>query len=284
MAATHNRVSKTHQRIGMIGVIRALAVLIMGGVIDLLSAPVFADPPVPTPDHVVVVVMENRSFSEIMHGREAPFIADLATRGALFTNSFALAHPSQPNYFALFSGSTHGITDNNVYALHAPTLAGALRMAGKSFVGYVERGSPRHHRPWQTFADAQGVERNLAAFPSDFTKLPTISFVIPNNDHDMHDGSIKQGDTWLKRYLGRYAEWCATNNDLFILTFDEDNRRENNHILTLLVGRSVKPGQYDERITHYKLLRTLEAMHGLSPLGHSVAETPVAYVWHQESR
>jgi hypothetical protein len=147
MAATHNRVSKTHQRIGITGVIRALAVLIMGGVIDILSVPVFADPPVPTPDHVVVVVMENRSFSEIIHGREAPFIADLATRGALFTNSFALAHPSQPNYFALFSGSTHGIADNNVYALHAPTLAGALRMAGKSFVGYVERGSPRHHRP-----------------------------------------------------------------------------------------------------------------------------------------
>jgi phosphatidylinositol-3-phosphatase len=265
------------------GVIRALAALIMGEVISILSAPVFADLPVPTPDHVVVVVMENHSFSEIIDSSEAPFIADLAKQGAIFTHSFAVAHPSQPNYFALFSGSTHGITDNNVYALHAPTLAGALRTAGKSFVGYVEQGSPRKHRPWQTFADAQGVEQNLAAFPSDFTKLPTISFVIPNNDHDMHDGSIEQGDAWLKRHLGPYAEWCATHNDLFILTFDEDNGRENNQILTLLVGGSVKPGQYDERVTHYRLLRTLEAMHGVSPLGHRTAETPITYVWHEVS-
>ena len=83
-------------------------------------------------------------------------------------------------------------------------------------VGYVERGSPRKHRPWKTFADAQGVEEDFAAFPSDFTKLPSISFVIPNDDNNMHDGSIQRGDAWLKQHLGAYAEWCATHNDLLI--------------------------------------------------------------------
>jgi phosphatidylinositol-3-phosphatase len=189
-----------------ISVIRPCVVLVMG----VLSVPVFADQPTPTPDHVVVVVMENHSFSEIIDGRQAPFIADLARRGAMFTRSFAVTHPSQPNYFALFSGATHGITDNNAHALDAPTLASALHGVGKTFVGYVERGSPRKHNPWETFADAQHVEEEFAVFPSDFTKLPSISFVIPNDDNNMHDGSIEQGDAWLRQHLGAYAEWCAS--------------------------------------------------------------------------
>src|SRR5689334_6993593 len=110
-----------------VSMIRALILLIMGLVVCILSAPVFADWQLPTPDHVVVVVMENRSFSEIIDNSQAPFVGDLARRGAIFTHSFAVARPSQPNYFALFSGSTHGIADNNAHTLDAPTLAGALR-------------------------------------------------------------------------------------------------------------------------------------------------------------
>src|SRR6266446_4669534 len=66
---------------------------------------------VPTFDHVVIVVEENHASGEILGNTQAPYINGLATTGALFTNSFAVDHPSQPNYLALFSGSTQGSTD-----------------------------------------------------------------------------------------------------------------------------------------------------------------------------
>src|SRR5579863_4265537 len=126
-----------------------------------LSAPIArADDGLPAPDHVVVVMMENHAFGEIINPRRAPFIASLAAKGASFTNAFAVAHPSEPNYFALFSGSTQDIHDDGTYSFtHAPTLAGALAAAQKTFIGYVERGSPRKHDPWESFASARGVER-----------------------------------------------------------------------------------------------------------------------------
>src|SRR5262245_51543061 len=92
----------------------------------------------PRPDHIVVVVMENHDFSEIIGSPKAPFINDLGRRGATFTMSFAVTHPSQPNYFALFTGSTQGVESNDTYLLDAPTLAGSLERAGRSFVGYAE--------------------------------------------------------------------------------------------------------------------------------------------------
>src|SRR5206468_8122384 len=66
----------------------------------------------PQPDLVVVVVFENHTFDEVVDPNSAPFIYRLATGGALFVNAFAVTHPSQPNYFALFSGSTQGVRDN----------------------------------------------------------------------------------------------------------------------------------------------------------------------------
>jgi|GEM_PF-4072826 len=66
----------------------------------------------PRPDHIVIVIEENKSFSQIIGNKDAPYINELAKRGALFTRSYGITHPSQPNYLALFSGSTRGITSN----------------------------------------------------------------------------------------------------------------------------------------------------------------------------
>ncbi len=237
---------------------------------------------IPVPDHVVVVVMENHSFPQIMNGDQAPFIHDLARRGALFTRSFAITHPSQPNYFALFSGSTHDVTDDDVHTIDAPTLAGALKRAGKTFIGYVEDGSPRKHNPWESFPDSRGVERKLAAFPSDYTKLPTVSFVIPNLEDDMHDGTVAQGDHWLSEDLDHYAEWCLHNNSLLVLTFDEDDLETGNRITTIFVGASVVPGAYDQRIDHYNVLKTILKMYDLPPLAESASAKPITGVWRRE--
>jgi phosphatidylinositol-3-phosphatase len=234
---------------------------------------------VPRPDHVVVVVMENHSFAEIIGSGKAPFIDSLAAGGATFTNSFAAAHPSQPNYFALFSGSTQGVRDNGVYLIAAPTLAGSLRADGRSFIGYVEHGSPRKHNPWESFVNSQSVEQDISKFPRDFTKLPTVSFVTPNLDNDMHDGSIARGDAWLRRHLGAYAEWCAKNNDLLIVTFDESHQGASKLIPTLFFGGPVEPGQYGEQINHYTVLRTIEAMYDLPALADTAGQRPITGVW-----
>src|SRR4051812_11823155 len=105
--------------------------------------------PIPRPDHIVVVVEENHDYSNVVNNSEARFINQLTTEGALFTNYRGVARPSQPNYFAMFSGSTHGVTDNSNHFFSAPTLAGQLESAGYSFAGYAESGSPRKHNPWE---------------------------------------------------------------------------------------------------------------------------------------
>jgi len=118
-----------------------------------------------------VVIFENHTFDQIIDPGRAPFIYDLGTSGALFVNSFAVAHPSQPNYFALFSGSTQAVRDNDHdHSFDVPSLASALNAAQNSFVGYIETGSPREHNPWESFNNVSGVERNLTELPNECQK------------------------------------------------------------------------------------------------------------------
>jgi acid phosphatase len=264
--------------------VRVLAAVLAAATLGL-SAPSFADSAdgLPAPDHIIVVMMENHSFDEILNGgAEAGFLARLAKAGANFVNAFAIGHPSEPNYFALFSGSTQGVRDDGRYSFKMPTLAGALTAAHKSFVGYVEPGSPRKHNPWESFDDSQGAERMMARFPTDFAELPTVAFVVPDLDHDMHDGSVRQGDGWIEAHLAAYAEWAQAHNSLLIVTFDEDDYSDQNRIPTIVIGEHVVPGRYTARINHYTVLRTILAMYGLPPLGETADETPITGIWQTD--
>ena len=95
---------------------------------------------VPTPDHVVIVVEENRAGNEILGSSAAPFINSLAKGGASFSNFYALTHPSQPNYLDLFSGSPQGTNDNShpSSTFTTPNLAASLMKTGYTFGGYSE--------------------------------------------------------------------------------------------------------------------------------------------------
>ena len=145
LACVHRRMSGNHRWI-----IAALSAGIMSLPIQTAQGQ-----NIPQFDHVVVVIMENHAFHQIVRPNR-PFIYRLATNGALFVNAFAVSHPSQPNYFALFSGSTQGVRDNKDHTFDVPTLASALEAAGKSFIGYVETGSPRWHNPWKSFTNMIG--------------------------------------------------------------------------------------------------------------------------------
>jgi phospholipase C len=244
-------------------------------------------------DHIVVVMEENHSFDDIIGSTSAPYINSLAAQGASFTDSFAVTHPSQPNYVALFSGSTQGLTsDSCPHTFTGDNLGNQVRTAGLSFTGYSESlpadGSTvctsgeyaRKHSPWTNFSDLPTtVNKKFSEFPTDFTTLPTVSFVIPNLLDDMHDGTIAEGDTWLRTNLDAYVQWASAHNSLLIVTWDEDDNSQNNQIPTLFVGAHVTPGNYTEHITHYNVLRTLEDAYGLAHLGNSATATPITDVW-----
>ena len=249
---------------------------------------------VPTPAHIVVVIEENHSYNEIIGSSSAPYINALANSGALFTSSFAITHPSEPNYLAFFSGSTQGITDDSCpHTFAGPDLGGELPAAGKTFGGYSEsmpsagftgciypKGNKalyfRKHNPWVDFTDVPSSDNlPFSNFPTNFSSLPTISFVVPNINDDMHNGTIQQADSWLQSNINPYVQWAKTNNSLLIVTWDEDDGTQNNQIPTIFVGPMVKVGQYSETITHYTVLRTLEDAYGLPYANNSATATPI---------
>lgn len=262
---------------------------------------------IPRPDHLVIVIEENKSYKQIIGNMAAPYINRLANEGALFTNSFAVAHPSQPNYLALFSGSTHGIRDNRCpISLTGNHLASELQRKGLSFAIYSESMPAvgyegcdfanglyaRKHNPavnWQGRTTTPEINMPYAMFPSDFRKLPTVSMVVPNQLNDMHDGrtpleSIIRGDQWLKANLDAYLQWAKSNNSLLIVTWDEDDDSSNNQIATIFIGPMVKPGRYSTRIDHYDVLRTLIDLYGLAPVGNSAKAKPIVEIWKRDQQ
>lgn len=210
------------------------------------------------------------------------------------TNSHAIAHPSQPNYLDLFSGSNQGVTtDSCPHTFSSANLGHELIAAGFSFGSYSENlpaagssvctatgGYARKHNPWVNFSNIpKSTNMPLVSFPGDFSQLPSLSFVIPNLCHDMHSCAPATGDAWLKSHLDAYVQWAKTNNSLLVLTFDENNDTTGNQITTIFVGPMVKTGRYSENITHYTLLRTLEDMYGLPYAGQSANVSPITDIW-----
>jgi len=245
-------------------------------------------------DHVVVVVLENHGAGQILGNPSAPYLNGLAQHGASFTDAHAMTHPSEPNYLALFSGSTQGVTsDACPLRFSSPNLASALFAAGRSFVGYAD-GLPydgftgcssgrygRKHAPWVNFTDVPAsANQSFRRFPADYATLPTVAFVVPDLCHDMHDCSVGTGDTWVRDNLGGYVTWAAAHDSALVVTFDEDESTEANHVVTLFVGAHIQPGNYGEPVDHVRVLRTVEDLFGLPPVGASAARAPITDIWN----
>jgi hypothetical protein len=248
---------------------------------------------VPTPDHVMVVIFENEDAENIVGGAKAPYLTSLAKQGVTFTDAHGVRHPSEPNYLALFSGSTQGVTDDSCpLTFSGGNLAAQLQAAGHTFVGYSEDlpssgytgcrtgHYARKHNPWVDFDGLPAsVNQPYTALPDDFSDLPTVSFVVPNLCDDMHDCGVPAGDRWASDHLPAYVTWAQQHNSLLVVTFDEDNGSSANHIATLLVGPMVRSGTSDQRVDHYSLLRTLEDMYRLPPLGKAAGAAPLGGIW-----
>jgi hypothetical protein len=301
----------------------ALAVLLCSAAPEPAPKPTFAsqtNTPVPLAwpadlpvyDHIVIVVEENKDYKQIIDNPAAPYInGTLKAQGASFTRMYAEEHHSEGNYLWLFSGSNQhvGFTDKlPTKCFMTSSLAEQLIRAGLSFKGYSEdlpaigfaegtkSNYARKHVPWisfckvpngKTVADSSNLRFN-EDFPSDYDSLPTVSFVIPNLIHDMHNGSapfsIAAGDLWLREHVDAYYKWAKDHNSLLILTFDESgdaplfggmtkpadtNQDKRNQIVTIFAGAHIKHGEYAEGkgVTHVNILRTLEAMYKLNKSG-----------------
>jgi acid phosphatase len=210
------------------------------------------------------------------------------------TQSFAVTHPSEPNYLALFSGATQGLTSDACPQTYtAPNVASALIAAHHSFVGYSE-GLPsvgylgcssgeyaRKHNPWSDFSAVPAADNQpFSSFPTSYSQLPALSFVIPNLLDDMHDGTIGAGDAWLKEHLSGYVTWARANNSALILTWDEDDHSQNNQIPTIIIGAHVKVGRYSEHVDHYRMQRTLEYLFGVTPTPKNSTVSPITDIWN----
>lgn len=248
----------------------------------------------PRPQHVVVVIMENQNLDQVVGNPDAPYLNQLISDGALFTQASAITHPSQPNYLALFSGDTQGVTgDGCPNSFATPNLAGQLLDAHLGFALYAEDlptagdavcssgDYARKHNPVPDFTNLPGrLSQPFTAFGSDYAALPQVSFVIPNLCHDMHDCPIAAGDAWLRSTLDGYRRWAAVNQSLLVVTWDEaEDNSAANRVPLIMAGQMVRPGRYAESVDHYAVLRTIEDMFGLGHIGNATQRTPIRDIW-----
>lgn len=268
-----------------------------------LSDQICAQKTLPVPDHIVIVILENHSYAQIINSPEAPYINSLVkySNSALFTNSYGIGHPSQPNYLALYSGSDQGVKNDHMpkkIPFSTSNLGRQLIDTKRTFITYSEDlpfvgfngeysgNYVRKHNPatnWIGTGENQipaYTSQPLTAFPSsNFDSLPTVCYLIPNQSNNMHNGSIKRADTWIFSNLNNYINWAKNHNSLLILTFDEDNYISNNKILTIFNGGMVKGGKYSKTITHYNILRTIEDMYALPYAGKASKVSAISDCW-----
>ena len=228
--------------------------------------------------------MENKDYSQIMGSSSSPYVNGLANQCALATNYHAVTHPSLPNYLAMTSGGTQGVTDDAAPSSHPLGAASIFSQLGAGWRA-LQESMPSNCA--LTSSGRYAVKHNPAAY---FTKVrsacasqdvplgstPDIgaayTFVTPNLCNDTHDCSIQTGDNWLKGFIPKLtgtAQYQAGDTAIF-LTWDENDGSTSNHVPLIAVAPPVTPGTKSSgSFTHYSLLRTNEEMLGLPPLGNA---------------
>ena len=252
---------------------------------------------VPAFDHVVVVVLENKARGQVLGNPHAPAFNAFARRGAVLKGYRGVTHPSLPNYLALVSGSTHGITsDCTSCTVPGRSLADTLESRKLTWKTYAE-GLPRpgwtgasrgryakKHVPFLYFRRVLSSPARLRrvvpltqlARDRAAGRLPTFALVVPDLCHDMHDCSVATGDAWLKRFLPPLLKLPGT---AVFVVFDESDSADPG-VPALALGPLVRPRSYFTGTTsHYGLLRTIEEGFGLPALGRSARAAPVTGIW-----
>jgi acid phosphatase len=278
---------------------RIVVVLILAAALLAASAP---DEPAAARvrpfDRVAVLFLENHGYDQIIGSSQAPYLNRLARRGALATQYYAVAHPSVPNYLALTTGSTHGVTsDCNSCDASGPSLSGQLDAAHVPWRAYFEsipargyegRGAGTYTKHYNPFAYSErsgdaGGRRHVVGFGSlrhDLRRgtLARFSWIAPNLAHDGHNGSVRASDRFAARLVPRIERALGPDGVLFV-TWDEAQGvtgPAGGRVALIATGPGARRAERSNApADHYSLLATLESGLGLPRLGHA-ADAPVA--------
>lgn len=252
----------------------------------------------PAPSHIEVVVMENASYGEVIGNSAAPYINSMAQQHLLFTNSHAVTHPSEPNYLALFAGTTEGLsTDACPVTYSGSTLATELAAKGRTFTLFAEKLPSDNSTACSADADSAVASKYLywrkhdpaADFPfirsgetQPWTGSGTtaygaadVSFIVPDICNDMHDCGVAAGDKWAAANIPAIESYNAAHNGLLIFTFDEADYDSTNHIVTIFDGLGLH-GTSSQTVNHYNVLRYIETAFGLPCMNNSGSATPIS--------
>jgi phosphatidylinositol-3-phosphatase len=246
------------------------------------------------PSHLVVIVMENKEYGEVIGSSAAPYINRLARRYALATNFYGVTHPSLPNYLALTGGATFGISsDCTSCHVSGKNLVDEFESAGISWKAYME-GIPtrcykgasagayaKKHDPFVYYDTVANNRRRCAkvvpvpelARDLRSGRLPKFAWISPNLCHDMHDCSVNKGDRYLSRLVPSLLHKLGPHGVLF-LTWDEGSSDRGcckgaagGHIPTIAAGPDVRAGaRSNVPYDHYSTLRTISDLLHIAPL------------------
>jgi acid phosphatase len=248
----------------------------------------------------MVVVLENHSRSDALAGM--PYLRSQAERYGVAAHSYAVTHPSLPNYLAIAGGSTFGVRDDKPPAVHRLTgrsVFGEVLAWGGTAKAYAE-GMPRScastsdgryavkHNPWPYFADPDerascrrfnvpsGTPQAGALHDDvDGGRLPTFSMLIPDLCNDAHDCSLKTADFWLRSWLDALTAGpdFAAGRLLVVVTFDEDDHDAGNHILTVFVHPALRSTTIQPRFDQYALSGLVSRLVDAPPLRGAASAT-----------
>ena len=223
--------------------------------------------------------MENHSAQEALTG---PFTASLAATYEVADDYHAITHPSVPNYLALTSGQTWGVTDDSFHVLPRQDLGDQLTTAHVTWHAYMEGlttdclHSPLPYDPGHDpFAFYGGTcppnVVSLSAFGADVgVGPPGLSWITPDRCHDTHDCAISVGDDWLRQVVGAIISSSAFKSDgVLFITWDEDDGSAGNKVLALVVTPNLGHRVSHVAYNHYSLLATVEDLLGVSRLANA---------------
>jgi hypothetical protein len=247
------------------------------------------------PAHIAVLVMENASYSDVIGSSSAHYINHLAQTYGLAMRSFAITHPSLPNYLALTGGSTFGITsDCTSCSVPGSGLAGQLESKGISWKAYLEdlprpcfKGSgageyAKKHDPFVYYralassaaSCARVVPLTQLSRDEHRDALPRFIWITPNLCHDMHDCDLSTGDRFLSALVPPLLRSLGVHGLLF-LTWDEGTSDDGccrlasgGEIATIVAGPGAARGALLKTpVDHYSVLQTIEDLFGVPRLG-----------------
>jgi phosphatidylinositol-3-phosphatase len=245
--------------------------------------------------HVVVLFMENKSFDQIIGSRAAPYINSLAASCGLATQYHGVTYPSEPNYLAATGGSTFGVANDNLPGANVTNASSIFSQTGTSWVSLSESMPrdcyPVNAYPYMVKHNPAPFYRNLSTacarqnvpLTSNPSFAPRYAFVTPNMLHDMHDGTITQGDTWLKTFVPKVinSPGYQAGTTVLLIVWDTDNGSSANRVPALIIAPQVKPHTVSgTAFNHYSLLRLSEELLNLPRLGNAATASDMRNPFH----